>query len=98
MGTNDAQLRALFRADQVLAAFPARERKIRRAHVPSAREVGQQRRAFIVGMSRNHQHRSQFIYTMQRLLDFGGARETSLRPQRRQWCESCQDYWEKKSP
>ena len=39
--TDDAQQRPLFRADEVLPAFAAGERKIRRAHVPPAREIGQ---------------------------------------------------------
>ena len=75
---NHAELRALFGADQVLAAFAARQRKIRRAHMPAAREVGQHRGALVVGVRRDVQHRTQFVQFVQRLFDFGRAGKAAL--------------------
>ena len=75
---DDAELRALFGADQVLAAFAARQRKICRAHVPAAREVGEHGGTLVVRVGRDVQHRSQFVELVQRLLDFGRAGKTTL--------------------
>ena len=75
---DDAELCALFGADQVLAAFAARQRKIRRAHVPAAREVREYGGTLVVGVGRDVQHRSQFVELVQRLLDFGRAGKTTL--------------------
>src|SRR5262249_38055753 len=47
---DDAHLRALLTADQILPALAARERKIRSAHVPPAREVREHSCALIIGM------------------------------------------------
>ena len=75
---DDAELRALFGADQVLAAFAARQRKVRRAHVPAAREVGEHGGALVVGVCRDVQHRTQFVQLVQRLFDFGRAGKAAL--------------------
>ena len=74
---DDAELRALFRADQVLAALAARQRKVRGAHVPSAGEVGEHRRALVVRVGGDHQHRAELVQLVERLFDFGGAREAA---------------------
>src|SRR5436305_13770304 len=39
LGTDDTQFSALFRADEVLSALSAGHRKIRRPHMPAAREI-----------------------------------------------------------
>ena len=75
---NDAELRALFGTDQVLPAFTARQRKVRRAHVPSAREVGEHRGALVVGVRGDVQYRAQFIQLVQRFFEFGRAGEGAL--------------------
>ena len=75
---NHAELRALFGADQVLAAFAARQREIRGAHVAAAREVGQHGGALVVGVGRDVQDRTQFVQFVQRLLDFGRAGKAAL--------------------
>ena len=76
---DDAELRALLAADQVLAAFAARQRKVGRAHVAPAREVGEHRGAFVVGMGGDVQHGAEFVELVQRLLDLGRAGKRALR-------------------
>ena len=86
-----AQLRALLRADQVLPALAARERKVRRAHVAAAREIGQHARALVVGVRRDHQHRAQFVQLVKRLVYLNGAGKGNallrMDGRRRQQCQ-----------
>ena len=85
---NDPQLRALFGADQVLAALAARQRKVRRAHVPAAREVGEHGGALVVGVRGDHQHGSELVQFVKRLFDLGRAGERALL--RGEWYEGRQ--------
>ena len=75
---DDAELRTLFGADQVLAAFAARQREIRGAHVAAAREVGEYGGTLVVGVGGDVQHGAQFVELVQRLLDFGRSGKTTL--------------------
>ena len=56
LGADDAQRVALLGADQVLAALAPGERQVSGANLAAAREIGQQRRVFIIRMSGDHQH------------------------------------------
>ena len=60
-----AELVALLRADQVLAAFAARQRKIRRADVTASRQIRQQRVVFVVGMRRDHHDAADVVEAFQ---------------------------------
>src|SRR5437763_4131154 len=78
LGANDAQLRALLGADQVLATLAARQRKVRRAHMPAAREVCKHGGALVVGVRCDHEHSSQLVQFVKRLFDLRRAREGAL--------------------
>ena len=83
LGANEAHLRTLFTADQVLSAFAASERTVGRAHVPPAREISQHRRAFVIGMRCDVQYGSEFVQLVERLFNLGRAGKWPLRRERR---------------
>ena len=53
---DDAQRIADLRADEVLPALTARQRKVRRAHAASLGEIGDELGVFVVGMRRDVEH------------------------------------------
>ena len=72
------KLCALFGADQILPALAARQGEIGRAHVPAAREIGENPGALVVGMGGDDEHAAQLVQLAQRLLDIGSAGERLL--------------------
>ena len=81
LGANQAELRALLGADQVLATLTTGRRKISRAHVPAPGKIGQHARALVVRMGADHKHRAHFVEPVKGLLHFDGTRKIGLRAQ-----------------
>ena len=79
------------RAEHVLAAVAARERKIGRAIISSARQIGDQQRVFIVRMRRDVQHAAHFAETFQ-FLENGrrGIRRSASRRAGSKWASISQ--------
>ena len=67
LGADDAQFIAELRAEHVLAAVAARERKIGHAIIAAAREIGEHLVVFIVGMRGDVEHAAHFAKTAQLL-------------------------------
>ena len=78
---DDAHRVALLGAEQVLAAFAARQRQIARADVAPLGEVSQQRRVLVVGVRRDHQCASQYAQFVQAGFDIVRASQIRLCPQ-----------------
>ena len=66
LGADDAELVALFGADQILPAFAARQRKIAGAHLAPARQISEQRGVFVIGMRGDHQHAADDVEAIER--------------------------------
>ena len=75
---NHSQRGALLRSDEILAAFAASQRKIRGAHVASAREVREHRRLLVVRMGGDHEDRAEVVQPGERLFHFDGAGERHI--------------------
>src|SRR5579872_684177 len=78
LSTDDAECVALFRSDQVLAAFSSGEGKIGGAEVAASGEISQKGRIFIVGMGADHHHAAQGFEFFQALVKLGLAGEVFL--------------------
>ena len=61
LGADQSEQVALFRADEVLAAFAAGERKVAGAHVTAAGQIGKHGRVLVVRMRGDHQRATQNI-------------------------------------
>ena len=61
LGADDAQFRAEFRAENVLPAVAAIDRKISGAVMASAREEGDELRVLVVGMRRDVKHAAERV-------------------------------------
>ena len=74
LSAGHAQFIAELGAEHVLAAVAAREREIGRAVIPSARQIGDQQRVFVVGMRRDVEHTAHFLKAVKLLQNGGGRR------------------------
>jgi hypothetical protein len=62
-----------FRADEILPAVAPRHRKVARVRQPPVRQIGDQSRVLVVGMSGDVQHTRQHLKFLESQLDFGGV-------------------------
>jgi len=84
LGANDAELVALFGADQVLSALASREREITGAHLAPTRQIGEQGRVFVIGMSGDHEHAANDVQAIEREARLRRSRQFALRECRRE--------------
>jgi hypothetical protein len=83
LGTNDAELVALFGADEVLTAFASRQREVAGAHFSTTRQIGEQCGVFVVGMRGNHEHAADDVEAIERKTRLRRSRQLTLRECRR---------------
>ena len=74
LGANHAQQFALLGSNQVLPAFPARERQVSGPNMAPPHKVGEQRRPLVVWMGGNHQQAARVGQILNRQLDLRGSR------------------------
>ncbi len=78
LGADDSQFVALLGADQVLAALAASERQVSGTHVPSARQIRQQRGVLVVGMRGDHHDAAEVVQLVQHQTHLGLAGDVFL--------------------
>ena len=83
LGANDAELVALFGADEVLTALAAGQREIAGAHFSTTRQIGEQRGVFVIGMRGNHEHAADDVEAIERKTRLGRSGQLALRECRR---------------
>ena len=84
LGTDDAQFIALFRTNQILAAFASGQGQVGRANVLAARQVREHHLPVVIGMRAYHHDVAEGQQPLQRLANLDFPRQKPLRPRGRE--------------